>query len=79
MKRYWLFQYDNYYPSGGFNDFIGSYGTIEECKSAIQENWRVLGHIFDSQEQKIIESYYYEGELEEMNAKINGTFKPEDE
>ena len=32
MKRYLLFAGSHYYPSGGFNDFIGSFDTIEECQ-----------------------------------------------
>jgi hypothetical protein len=32
MKRYLLFAFDKYYPKGGWEDFIGSFDTIEECK-----------------------------------------------
>lgn len=31
MKRYLLFMYDQYYPSGGWGDFKGSFDTLEEA------------------------------------------------
>jgi hypothetical protein len=32
MKRYLLFTYQIYYPSGGWNDFKGSFDDIEEAR-----------------------------------------------
>ena len=32
MKRYLLFYGDNYYPSGGWGDFHGSFDTIQEAQ-----------------------------------------------
>lgn len=32
MKKFLLFGYDAYYPSGGWNDFEGSFDTIDEAK-----------------------------------------------
>lgn len=41
MKRYTLFVYNQFYPKGGMNDFIGSSDTLEGCvpilKKAIDE------------------------------------------
>jgi len=34
MKRYLLFAYESYYPSGGKNDEVGSYDTLEEAVAA---------------------------------------------
>jgi len=34
-KRYWLFGSEQYYPRGGFRDFIMSGDNIQECKSHI--------------------------------------------
>jgi hypothetical protein len=34
MKRYLLFAYDRYYPSGGMNDFVGDFDTLDELKIA---------------------------------------------
>jgi hypothetical protein len=31
MKRYLLFTFGNYYPCGGFEDYIDSFNTIEEA------------------------------------------------
>jgi hypothetical protein len=31
MKRYLLFCFNDYYPSGGFNDFENSFDTIDEA------------------------------------------------
>lgn len=32
MKRYFVFAYDNYYPSGGWNDFQDSFETFEQAQ-----------------------------------------------
>lgn len=32
MKRYLLFQCNDYYPSGGWDDFVGDYDTIEDAQ-----------------------------------------------
>ena len=34
MKRYWLFEQQQYYPSGGMLDFLGDFDTVEEAKKA---------------------------------------------
>lgn len=34
MKRFLLFGYDTYYPSGGMRDFKESYDTDEEANAA---------------------------------------------
>lgn len=31
MKRYLLFTFSNYYPCGGFEDYIDSFNTIEDA------------------------------------------------
>lgn len=35
MKRYLLFIFETYYPSGGFLDYGGSFDTVEEAKSHV--------------------------------------------
>ena len=35
MKKYVLFQYNQYYPSGGPYDIQGSYDTIEEAEKVV--------------------------------------------
>lgn len=52
MKKYLLFAGDYYYPAGGFNDFIGSFDSIDEAKQAYANcDWV---HIVDSETEKII-------------------------
>lgn len=36
MKRYLLFGYDSYYPTGGWNDYIDSYTSPESARLAIR-------------------------------------------
>jgi len=56
MKRFLLFHGHVYYPRGGWEDFKGSYGSIEEADSAFTtqlEDWEEPGrfvwyHIVDS-------------------------------
>jgi len=36
MKRYLLFCGDRYYPSGGWEDFKGSFNSIEDAIAAAQ-------------------------------------------
>ena len=38
LHRYWAFGGSKYYPSGGIEDLIGMYSSIEEAKSALAEN-----------------------------------------
>lgn len=33
MKRFLVFAYDRYYPSGGWNDFKDSFDTYEEAEA----------------------------------------------
>lgn len=36
VKRYVVFAYSNYYPSGGWNDHIGSFDTLKEAQEAAE-------------------------------------------
>lgn len=75
MKRYWLFSYENCYPCGGFQDFMGSFNTIEECDEAQELSDCIEGHIFDSVEQKIVHHYYEETDYGTERNKENPDFK----
>lgn len=33
MKRYALFEFDQYYPSGGWSDFVNSFDSVDEAVS----------------------------------------------
>lgn len=43
MKRYLLFAWDQYYPMGGFNDFVNDFETEEEAL----ERWNMLSESRD--------------------------------
>jgi len=53
MKRYILFRFSNFYPSGGMNDVEGHYDTLEEAKEYVEENfeaeeWGENYHVLDT-------------------------------
>lgn len=59
MKRFLLFVYPDYYPSGGMCDFAGDFDTLEaalkylaDSKDSGAENY----HIWDSEKRCICES-----------------------
>ena len=68
MKRYWLFEQEQYYPSGGMLDFVGDFDTVEEAEDArtVKFNRYIVlevkdmylrntgYHILDTQERKIV-------------------------
>lgn len=37
VKRYVVFAYCNYYPSGGWSDHVGSYDTLEQAQQAAEK------------------------------------------
>lgn len=53
LKRFLLFAGIYYYPSGGWNDFYGSFDTVEEATAAYEayakDKMDPWGHIFDAQ------------------------------
>lgn len=65
MKRFLVFAGQNYYPQGGWDDFHGSYDTLEEAEEAAcnavshalhgwqAEDW---SHIVDTEIGKIARS-----------------------
>ena len=54
MKRYWVFRYEHYYPSGGMNDFVGSFDTFEEASKETKSD---NAHILDQEKQLIYDFY----------------------
>lgn len=64
-KRFMVFSFPEYYPSGGLGDCAGSYDTIDEANTAIKEAQEHLsartifissdGHyIFDREEGEVV-------------------------
>jgi hypothetical protein len=43
MKRYLVFAGDDYYPCGGWDDFVGSWETIEEVREAMNGRLKIPG------------------------------------
>ena len=39
MKKYLLFTFDRYYPSGGMYDLSGSFDTVEEARAAVKTDY----------------------------------------
>lgn len=52
MKRYLVFAYECYYPNGGWNDFKGSYDTLEEAKVAAKLCKREYNQIVDGETEE---------------------------
>lgn len=44
MKRFLLFEGNNYYPYGGWDDFSSSFDTLEEAKAGFnpKKNWHQI-------------------------------------
>lgn len=64
-ERFAAFAYSNFYPQGGFKDFVGFYSTEQDAKAAVEAKARAedyfdaRGHVVDlSTHGKIICSYY---------------------
>lgn len=58
MYRYLVFGGDIYYASGGINDFIGSYDTLDAAIEAALKKDDDWYHIFDSETKKVVDSSY---------------------
>lgn len=59
MKRYLLFKGYEYYPSGGWLDFAGTFDTIAEAKTNAKNcDW---WHIVDSKNGQTVEDNAYDG------------------
>jgi hypothetical protein len=49
MKRYLVFAWDDYYPAGGWGDFVGAFDDLDAAKACAAqctsvEGWRGEGH-----------------------------------
>lgn len=54
MKKYLLFTGDTYYPSGGWDDFVDDFDSIEEALAYAAKNGRDWFHIVDTEIKRII-------------------------
>ena len=74
MERYLLFRGRNYYPSGGIDDLIGDYPTlelaIEAANSDILKDWEYSKFGYDSQQEYIdYEKEYSWGHIYDIQTK----------
>lgn len=68
MKKYLMFAMNQYYPSGGWNDLVGSFDTLEEVQAQWEEyhNNKVydFAHVVDTHKCTIIGNFYhYDGKM----------------
>lgn len=58
VQRYLVFAGDQYYPSGGWNDFKGSYLTQEDAWDALVQLFATSGcdwcHVVDAVSGKVV-------------------------
>lgn len=47
MKRYAGFAFSNFYPEGGFRDFVGFFDSIETSKEAVEAATKDKNEYFD--------------------------------
>lgn len=69
MKRFLLFIGQEYYPKEGLDDFVGSYGSLDEAKSILnaKRSKREFGrwaHIYDIT-KSLIDTVYSERDIDE--------------
>lgn len=62
MKRFLLFSFPEFYPSGGFEDFVECFDTIEDAKEYHESHnvdyYKEIYHIYDLELKKIIYKNY---------------------
>lgn len=60
MNRYLLFVGDTYYPSGGWDDFIGPYDSVSDAWTVAVQKHRDWAHVVDSTTgQQVVEDATY--------------------
>lgn len=56
MKRFIVFDYPDYYPAGGVNDFVGDFETEEDAKT-FKNSSSGYRDIIDTQDGTCLEGY----------------------
>ena len=46
-KKYIVFRYNSYYPSGALDDIAGSFDTLEEAKKLANKDYSEFGEVVD--------------------------------
>ena len=69
--RYLLFGYDNYYPSGGWNDFIKGSDDLEELKTFKPEFKNDYYHIVYLEKGEVIATGRHAFNVRHSNHNVN--------
>jgi hypothetical protein len=67
MKRYLIFAYNNYYPSGGMQDFVSDIDNLLLLEGILKDIKEDLFHVYDTLENKyIIEETYIQDYIKQL-------------
>ena len=67
MKRYLIFAYNNYYPSGGMQDFVSDIDNLLLLEDILKDIKEDLFHVYDTLEKKyIIEETYIQDYIKQL-------------
>lgn len=70
MKKYLLFAYENYYPSGGLNDLKETSDSLEALLTNVSSYEDYYIHIYDGDTFEAVWSNKYPTRLKELNVKV---------
>lgn len=64
--------YSQYYPSGGMNDFVKDFDTVESCRNERINRIKKYEtethyHIFDTVERKVVRMHEYQEDKENIS------------
>jgi hypothetical protein len=80
MERYLLFAYDDYYPNGGWNDFQGSFDSVQDAlDSALETDCERYEVVHKATQVIVIEGKMSAGRWFWLPEKYEGPFETEAE
>lgn len=78
MKQFILFGGDQYYPRGGWSDFMGHFDTLNEAVGVALEANEDWWHVLDTETMsKVAEDWQYWEALEDYAAPYNDAEREE--
>ena len=54
MKRFLVFCYNQWYPSGGWSEFVGSFGSLDEAKDVSKKKGSDHREVVDGETENIV-------------------------
>lgn len=54
MKRFLLFRVEQFYPAGGWDDFLNSFDSLEAAINGWARAGSVSAHVVDTQSERIV-------------------------